>query len=43
MGIKEERNEIDLLRISQVVTIVSGIYIAYQQYYNPTSRVIQLS
>lgn len=43
MDIKEERNEIDLLRISQIVTIVSGIYIAYQQYYRPTKKAAQLS
>jgi hypothetical protein len=34
LKIKDETNEIDILKISQVVTIVSGIYIAYKQYYN---------
>ena len=34
LEIKDEKNEIDLLKMSQVLTIVSGIYIAYRQYYN---------
>lgn len=34
LNIKEENDRIDMLKISQVVSIVSGIYIAYKQYYN---------
>lgn len=34
LEIKVEKNDIDVLKISQVVTLVSGIYIAYKQYYN---------
>lgn len=34
LQIQQENNNIDILKISQVITIVSGIYIAYKQYYN---------
>lgn len=34
MDIKEEQNQLDILKISQVVTLVSGIYVAYKQYFN---------
>ncbi len=34
LSIQQQNNSIDFLKISQVVTIVSGIYIAYKQYYN---------
>lgn len=34
LDIKEEQNQLDILKISQVVTLVSGIYVAYKQYFN---------
>jgi cytochrome b subunit of formate dehydrogenase len=34
LDIQEQNNNIDILKISQVVTIVSGIYVAYKEYYN---------
>lgn len=34
LDIKEEQNQLDILKISQVVTIVSGVYVAYKQYFN---------
>jgi hypothetical protein len=34
LDIKEEQNQLDILKISQVVTIVSGIYVAYKQYFS---------
>ena len=34
LKIKEDSNEIDILKISQVMTLVSGVYLAYKQYYN---------
>ncbi len=35
LEIQEEENQIDFIRITQVITILSGIKIAYQEYLTP--------
>lgn len=36
LDIQEEESQIDFIRITQVITILTGIKIAYQEYLTPT-------